>query len=222
MQPDWGFYFHAARYPNALGHPRLDINLAAHPTESHYDPERVTIPVVGANGNREHITISAGWTGNINHRVSIGRLIMEDRVGKQVEAFSFGGDLEIENKKDYTLCIITSDAPILDLVKPQDATTELVSEIESQLARQRIRWNRHESAFEQLLNDSDPLVLCAACLKTARNTIRRLWTLTRQASTQNQLSLIEETIAGMRQQGEWPDDAPELDELLTPPPHLSM
>lgn len=220
MQPDWGFYFHAARYENALGHPRLEINLVSQPTESHYDPERVDIPIIGADGTIENLTVSAGWTGNANHRVSLGRIVMEDRVGKQVTAFSFGGALEIEDKGEYTNCVITSEAPILDLVEPEDEITGLVSEIESQLARQRIRWSRYENRFEQLLNETAPLRLCAAALRSARETFKQLWEETRRSNVQTRLALVEESMANMRQQGEWPGDAPTLDELLAPPDNL--
>lgn len=165
MQHELGYYFHPSSWAHLPGHPQLDVHLYYHPTLRHYDPERADYPIVGSDGSLEKLHLTPNWRGSPNYRIGIGRIILHDRRGKIVEAFSFGGQLTITNQETYTLCTLTSPAPIWGLVTPYCIESDLASEVEALLARQEADWAvHHRPGFSRRLAQLDPWSLFMACL----------------------------------------------------------
>jgi hypothetical protein len=167
-----GYCFYPRRYPNAPGHPRLDIVLRPAPTEQHFDPEWVTLHVLsdrGVPGVFEKLTVRHPWRWPCRrYRLVAGLVTWGDRKGEEVAAFSFGGALAIESEAAYTTCILTSEAPILYVVPRESIATLLAEEVEVLLAEGRAAWIERPEAFQTRLAAVDPLTLYVACLKTLR------------------------------------------------------
>ncbi|MCA9933230.1 MAG: hypothetical protein KC415_04870 [Anaerolineales bacterium] len=214
MDIELGYHF----YPSEIGHPmahsRLDISLFAHPTQRHYDPERADFRVMGLDGGREHLTLSHNWHGPRDYRVCAGRILLHDRKGKLVEAFSFGGKLTIINQDDLTLCTLTSTAPILNLVTSQTAVTRLVSEFEALLARQEAAWVHHPFAFQKKLASLEPDRLFAAGLLSMSHAYAEIPPNARNGNIREEDHIVHELIAALKKHSLWPADLQNLETLL--------
>lgn len=210
-----GYVFYPARRPHAVGHPRLDIFLRTIPTRLHFDPERVEIPALLPAGNVEMLLLYHPWPGTQSYRVYPGRLIVRDRVNKEVEAFTFGGQLEIKTGEDFTVCTVTSEAPILDLGLGQSVAEMLAEEVEILFAEQRAAWGRNLDALEQRLAEIDPLTLYLACTHSLRERFRHY-----PAGEDELIRHFQHLLNTERQQFEeihpLPAQAATLEELLAP------
>lgn len=215
--PNLGYRFYPSSWGLPLSYSRLDVCLHAHPTQAHYDPERADFFVVGAEGVREHLAIGYGCNGPKNYRVCLGRILLHDRKGKVVEAFSFGGQLTITNQADATTCSLTSNAPIFDLAGPETIAMRLVSEIEALLAR----WeacHRDGVPIARRLAKLDAYPLYIASLFTLAYNYERLPSAMRHGYYHNEDHAVREMIALLRKRVQWPADPPTLEELLEPLP----
>ncbi len=162
--PKIGYLYH---YPQ-LDHPtdnfRLDIFVSSVPTEKHFDVQHVHFFIKTPQAAVEKITVVHPWTLQKTARVCAGKVIMEDRYDEKKEAFTFGGDLQIENQAAQTSCILVSTAPILDL---GDATPQQIffaDELEILFAERRAMYPNHH-AYEMQLSKADPFKLYLASLK---------------------------------------------------------
>lgn len=215
--PDLGYRFYPSSWGLPLGYARLDVCLHAHPTQTHYDPERADFFVVGADGVREQLTVAYGWSGAKSYRACLGRILLHDRKGKVVEAFSFGGQLTITTQADVTTCILTSSAPIFDLVGPQTVAMRLVSEIEALLARWQACHHNGVTVARRLAKlDAYPLFI--ASLFTLAYNYERLPATMRHGYYQEEDHAVHEMIALLKKRVQWPADPPTLEELLEPLP----
>jgi hypothetical protein len=106
-------------------------------------------------------------------------VIIEDRIGKAVEAFTYGGSLEIDTNEERTLCTLVSPASILDLSAEDDSLTRLpvthllAQETEILLAERRAAWAHNPEQYDRRLAGSDPASLYAACLQAILEKYRR-------------------------------------------------
>lgn len=166
---DKGYYFYPPAHPHSPGHPRLDIYLRSAPTEQHFDPEQVKFAVVDPLDNGlHHLAVDYFWEGRMEHRLVIGRVTMIDRRGKTAEAFTFGGDLQIQRERDELRCIVKSPAPILSLISDQGVLAMLAQEVEVLLSERRAAWAADLDKYEQRLVAADPAALYFACLAALR------------------------------------------------------
>ena len=164
-----GYFFHPRRDPSDPGHPQLDIVLRDVPTGLHYDPERMQIGVTGVHGEIESITVHHPWRWYIRHYpVCAGRIICWDRKAKAVEAFTFGGELQIEPDEMYTTCTVSSPVPILRLTEGSLIPTMLALEVEILLAERRAAWVHDLGAFEERLATTEPNLLYLVCLEALK------------------------------------------------------
>jgi hypothetical protein len=165
-----GYRFHRKRDPHDPGYPELDIFLHAKPTARHFDPERVDLTIAAMtpqSTGTEHLAIHHGWHGLGHYTVCTGRVILHDRTGKIVEAFTFGGDVHITPEPDLTTVRLVSQAPILELVHeyPPSVPLLLASEMEVLLAQRRAEWARRDPALFKLhLAEANPWTLYRSCL----------------------------------------------------------
>ncbi|MBN1313135.1 MAG: hypothetical protein JXB30_17120, partial [Anaerolineae bacterium] len=170
-----GYYFLPKQYDNAPGRPRLNVVLSATPTGEHFDPENVIYPIAAvANRDRgiEHLIVHHNWLGKKTYRVCAGFVRLTDRRGKSVEAYSFGGDLQINAGRDKTIAKLTSCAPILELsqVRRHYMADVLATEAEVLLARRRATWIRRDLAdYERRLAAVAPEVLYRSCIEALKD-----------------------------------------------------
>ena len=144
-QQELGYLFWPKPYSHSPGHPRLDINVSESPSNMHFDPEEVHLSVVSCSRRDysrpiESLTIHHPWPHESECQVAAGTVIISDRKGKKVEAFTFGGILHIYPNKTFTECCIESDAPILELIEYNPIVMTLVEEVEIILAKRRAAW----------------------------------------------------------------------------------
>lgn len=215
---EFGYHFFPKRYPHAPGYPRLDVDLIDVPTFRHYDPEYLDIPVArntsaGQTPRVEVLKIYHPWTLKGEYKVCAGPVVLTDRVGKEVEAFTFGGDLRIQLEENYTTCSHESPAPILEIKKGDDIPRILAEEMEIILAERRAAWIPNEEDYERRLVKADPLDLYIACLdflreKYEKNSRKEL------PHTHHSLKFIHEEIDVLRKLGVWPFLVPRIDKLL--------
>ncbi len=214
VQHELGYFFHPTRVPKAIGHPQLDIVLRPAPTGRHFDPEKVHFEVACVNGGVESLTVHHPWRWPTHHYcVSAGRVIWRDRLDKTVEAFTFGGSLQIEPCESYTACVLTSPAPILRLVSDADIPTMLALEVEVLLAERRAAWVDDPASIEERVAAADPLVLYYSCLKALKGKFKRLC-LTAIDNRLCQLVLFLNNGNGSHRAWRRPPHIPELSDLL--------
>lgn len=214
MTHDLGYYFHPLSQPGAFGHAQLDINIYDEPTERHFDPVKVHLWVVKGDQELERVTVSHPWTGASPLQIGPGRVTLEDYRDKVVTAFTFGGELEINNCGFHTGCRLNSPAPIIHLVAGQETNTVLVTEFESFLARRRAEWAGNESGFEARLAAIEPLTLFIVGLATVKEHLQHVPTQMRGESYRQELYVVNEAIQMVQQNGHWPASLPTLAELL--------
>jgi len=168
-----GYRFHVTDQATTIGYPSLGVVLHKEPTDHFFDPEHVSLLVTPASINNrpvEHLVVESDWHGGAHYEVCAGRIVLTDREDKTVEAFTFGGDLDIHPSDDYTTATISSSAPILDLSfdnRPPSLSLLLAAEVEVEMAARRAYWSSHKPGeFERRLARlaDNPVQLYQACL----------------------------------------------------------
>lgn len=163
---NFGYAFEPECSPDHPAHTRLRLVLRAHPTRAHYDPEHVTLPILTPAGDLETLRVYHPWPADQTYRAAAGRLIALDRVGKEVEAFSFGGTVRLTAAPDYVLLQLESPAPILALQFPGSVSDHLALAVEGLLAQRRAAADMagQPQRFEARLAQAAPAELYQACL----------------------------------------------------------
>ena len=162
-----GYVFTPPCSPDYPMYRQLDVFLHAEPTELHFDPEVVRFMVTSPIWGTERIKVRHPWQREEEHRVIPNCVVMRDRVNKVIEAFTFGGELQIVTEGDCTRCTLKSPAPIFPLTKGSTVATIFTEEAEILLAERRAVWDAaHPKApFEERLAKVDPFDLYLACLE---------------------------------------------------------
>lgn len=171
-QLELGYRFHVTDQPTTIGYPSLGVILHKEPTDHFFDPAQVSLLVTPAINNQpiEHLVIEPDWHGRSHYEVCAGRVVLTDREEKTVEAFTFGGNVDIHPSGDYTTATISSSAPILDLSyenRPPSLSLILAAEVEVEMASRRAFWSSHKPGeFERRLAQiaDNPVQLYKACL----------------------------------------------------------
>lgn len=216
MSTEFGFYFYPATDTRSHGHPKFAFNLYTQPTGEHFDPEHAVLPGTRPKGGIEHISLSHPWRGgNSNLHICIGRILLTDRLHKKVEAFSFGGTLAISPHEDHTACVLTSTAPIFDLVRPGDTLTNVTSGIEVAIAEQRAHW-KDDYAFEETLATTEPAELYLATLLAHQASLAAIPELAHTPAIRTEVKMVHEMIAAAKEASSI-DNPPSLAELLAAP-----
>lgn len=217
-EPDLGYRFWPKRYPQSAGHPRLDINISSAPSEMHFDPKVVQLSIFTSidriHSHRiEHLKIFHPWPYRSSYHVAPGMLIISDRKDKKVEAFTFGGTLQIDSSDKYTKCMIQSKAPIIEINIASTTVMKMVEEVEIILAKRRIIWVQDVEEFEARLEKIPSLVLYSACLVELQTTIGHSHT--RETSEiQDFNKLIVDEKRSLIKEGLWPEKVPSVSEIL--------
>lgn len=173
-----GYSYAPGQSPNDPGHPRLEIHLRATPTEQHFDPEQIKFLVVAQLERRvEHLLVTYSWDGPTAYRLVAGLVTMIDRRGKTAEAFTFGGELKIQQIENEVVCTVSSPAPILNLVSTRSVPVMLAQEAEVLFAERRAARAAEPDQYEQRLVAADPVALYLACLAALRERFKHYPTL---------------------------------------------
>jgi len=170
--PSLGYILFPHPFSNVPAYKRLDINIFEQPTERHFDPEQVCVEVVSQEGYVEQFNITHPWTLGNEFRAVAGRVILNDRINKQVATFTLGGRLRILSESGCTCCILESSAPIFMLRDFNDLSYRLVNEIEIFLAEQRADYALDVEAYDQFLAQKLPLPLYISILKSILRKLR--------------------------------------------------
>lgn len=166
-----GYSFSPKPHSQSAGHPGLEINISKDPTEMHFDPKTVKLPVFPAIANPkesiEHLTINHPWTHQSMYQITPGILIITDRKGIKLEAFTFGGKIQIitDDDLDTTKCLIESKAPIFEIERKRTTEMRFIEEVEILLAKRHAVSKEHDDIFEMKLAKIPPIVLYAACIE---------------------------------------------------------
>lgn len=165
-----GYILDPKTYPNCPGHPRLTLTLRKTPTEEHYDPETVHVHVVITENHTAPITVRHPWSkGSEKYRVCPGRIYVEDAKQKRLEFYALGGTLTIQSDDQFTVCTLTSPAPIMELSMTPCISELLTEEIEGLIAERKAIWEIAPVEFSKRLSTVDPLRLYLACLLALRD-----------------------------------------------------
>ncbi len=210
---DLGYRFDPAN-PPAQPYDQLSVWIRALPTEHHYDPENVCCQVVSAQEESVTLKVRHPFSGAPAYRVGIGRVTLNDRKGKRVEAFTFGGELQIQPAAAATICIFQSPVPIFALRASNAAAAKFVTEVEVVLARLRADWDsrRAESALNKRLVALPPLTLYVSCLAAVEAQLRLLCAA--DQSAREVLCFIKRERQGLQANGLCAGRAAALNELL--------
>ena len=210
---DYGYYFHSREYSDSPGHPRLDVILRSVPTEKHFDPEKLSIIVASDHRGTEFLRVHHPWPGQDQYRACAGHVILQDRKGKKVEAFTFGGDLRIESEEMLTACFLTSPAPILELIGTSSIPVMLAEETEIIFAKRRADWESDHSTFKDRLTAASPFTLYCICLEALKEKFER-YPSRGNEFIQQFIQFIHVEIKTLHESHEWPLYVPMIDELL--------
>jgi hypothetical protein len=177
MSDDLGFVFHPPIDPRSPGYAALEVRLALEPTMQHFDPESVTLPTATRDGSLGHAVVTHPWRGPDRLDVCAGHITLRDRRRRTVEAFTFGGAVDLTEEAAATRCVVRSDAPILELVPARlpgaDLATWLACEVEALIASRRAHWARDEAEFARRLASVDAADLYQAFLSEIDQRLRR-------------------------------------------------
>ncbi len=214
MQSDLGYYFHPAEKPDVPGHPRLDVSLYPVPTHKHFDPERVTFEIALPEDGIEPVEITHPWPGPSHLRAAVGYIRLVDRRDRVVEAFSFGGSLDVEVLQDHTRCSLASPAPIFHVTDREDLAAFLVSEFEALLAIRRAGWAGDEAGFSRQLAGLDPLLLFAVGLVEVEDRLLQSPITLRGDLYWRMRHTVNGSRSRLQEGGQWPVPLPALADLL--------
>ena len=212
-EKEYGYFFHPRERSGSPGHPQLDVFLRSVPTEKHFDPIKITINVAVESKDIEFIQVHHPWSLLEHYQACSGRVILQDRKGKIVEAFTFGGELRIESKEDVTTGILTSPAPILELTSPSSIPSILAEETEIVFAERRATWEPDHATFNRKLIMADPLVLYCTCLEYLK--IKHEHSHFRHDGVIQHFSqFVRHEIEALQELHKWPEQLPTVGELL--------
>jgi hypothetical protein len=186
----------------------MDIMLRSSPTNIHFDPSRLYLTVVSGENDISHLTITYNGIQLNKYRVVAGPVCIQDRKGKVLHAFTFGGELRIEVEEQEKICTIISTAPIFQFIQP--IAIRFIEEVEIILAEQRAKWENDPHEFETRLAAAEPLVLYAACLKFLINKFE----LSNNKSAQHLVHFIHTEIQALHEEHALHYCVPPLSELL--------
>jgi hypothetical protein len=219
-----GYYFHPRRYPHAPGHPLLDVILRPAPTGRHFDPQEIHLKAVSKHRGVEKLTIRHPWRPANPYRVVAGTVSVRDRTDKVVEAFTFGGDLQVTSDAEGTHCVLTSSAPIIEYLSDPNThgptvTGMLLEELEALIARWHASWDHehHPDEFDERLAATDPLTLYAACLQALREQVEHVPHKAEDDLTRQFVRFLPAEIESLHEMGLWPSYVPPLGELFSTP-----
>jgi hypothetical protein len=212
--PRLGFIFHQPKDPISPGSPRLDVVIQETPSLHHFDPEKLVLNIITADESVSKVTLRHPFYALRNEiRVASGQLVMIDRIGKRVEAFSFGGKLLVESHETFTIFSLESPAPILYLDEMTTLQMRLVDEVKIIFAERRAAWLHDPSKFEKKLAQVEPLMLYASCLQKLEVTLK-CYPCIGNDLVSRMISVVKQEMKRLKLEGVWPPFVKPIEDLL--------
>ncbi len=160
-----GYWFYPPDSRHAPGGNGLDIIIKEIPTNQHFDPLLINLPIKSKAGI-ETLKIHHPWLFGKTYQVCTGLVEMIDRKGIKEEAFTFGGNLTIHSDDKFTRLILESPAPIIDINAADHVKMLFVEEVEILLAERRAALLANKNAYDSRLAEVNPLILYTICVHT--------------------------------------------------------
>lgn len=198
---------------NAPGTSRLEMVIRDSTGTDAYDLEQVTLRIASHEDLPEMTTLSHPWPHTNRQRVCVGHVALQLKTTERIVAFTFGGDLQIQPQDGLTLFILTSPAPILRLEGFDQIPTILANEVAILLAERRGKELPDLERYNRRLADAKPLVLYCACLKALEEKFKD-FSHFESHSMLNFSNFIPLEIEALHAENLWPDQVPDLEELL--------
>jgi len=211
---DLGFTLLPPLHPGSPGYDGLLVVIRKKPTDKHFDPNKLILPLYNEEDEIDWKTLSILSLPEAD-RICPGRVILADRLDKQLEFFTFGGQLKVMTEGEDLLCAIGSPAPILELVEEEETVANwLAAESEAVWAEVRAAWGIQDEEFERRLARADPLALYTATLHTILSRWERNPAL--QEAHQHLWDALSQEKHWLKTQGLWPDKPLTAEDLLAP------
>jgi hypothetical protein len=180
----------------------------------HYDPEQVILNIVNKDGFPDSLTVSHPWhLGEETYRVCVGHVILSDRNGEKVIAYTLGSEMHIKRESKKTHCILESEAPILQLGKMFEIPSLLASEIMILISKRAAAWLPDSSKHQKLLACAEPMELYAACLKALEDKYKT-YKYRKLTHVIELRSFITNEITVLQKINRWPVSVSALEELI--------
>jgi len=210
-----GYVFTPPCAPEYPMYRQLDVTLHAQPAERHYDPEVVRFKVASPIWGTEWIKVRHPWQRTDEHHVLPSCVVIRDRVDGIVEAFTFGGELNILAEGDRTACTLESTAPIFPLNNGSSVSTIFAEEVEILLAERRAVWDvEHPRVlFEERLAQVDSIDLYFACLERFQQVFSH-YPFLQSESMLHFNHFIRSEIQSFRETHRWPLFVTPIEQLL--------
>jgi hypothetical protein len=174
MTQELGYTFSPGRRTSEPGFSSLKIVICIKPSELHFDPKSVSLDVFSQANGVNRLTIHQGGAPGSQYQVMAGPVHIEDKIGKVVTAFCFGGDLTIDaSDPECTICTLSSPAPILGNFSEHSVARILAEETQILLAERRSAWEGKEDEYERRLGSIEPLSLYFACLVSLQERLKK-------------------------------------------------
>lgn len=161
------YKFHPNRRAGSPGYPGLEIVLRDSNKAGPHDLKQAKLWVGKSEGAAEMVTLSHSCCFTKQH-ICVGNIALQLWTDERVVAFTFGGDLQVQQHKDKTLISLTSSAPILLLNKFNRISTILANEAAILIAEIRAEELPDLSVYINKITCIDPLELYCACLKSLK------------------------------------------------------
>jgi hypothetical protein len=211
----WGYHLLSLAHRDSPGHTGLLVAIRKQPTSRHYDPKMVRLPMRDVKGTVTWRTLS--WLSPLagSSQVCLGRVILGDRLDKRIEFFTFGGSLEVTYEPGEMICLLRSEAPILELTGPKETIPNLMAaETESLIAEAHARWGRNDEGFSRRLADIDPFQFYLASLHSILLRYEHVHTL--ELTYHELCEALHREQNWLVTEGLWPASPPMLEDLLAP------
>jgi hypothetical protein len=210
----FGYFFHPSHYRPPLGYAALEVYPARSDTGRYFDTAAALFLVNNGEKTTQMEIAHPFPPAPQRYQVVLGRYYLLAHNGDMVEGVTLGGVLEVETYPDYTRCLFTSTAPILEIEESGGLVATLEVEIEAELARLRAEWTGSDSAFDCRLANCAPLALFAASLNLLDDYLDNH----PQAITPDQVlaerAAVHQAIRALQGAGQWPQPVPTLRELM--------
>lgn len=182
----------------------------------HYDPEELTVHVVDKVGGPREKKFRLSPSIASAQRIGLGRIVLRDRVGKDLEFFTFGGTLSVLSEEEaevvYTM---QSEAPILPLTTErvaEEIPDQFAIEAEALISEARAKWGEDDSGFACRLAEQDALSIYIAVINSVlvryenNRDLRRMYA--------DFYAALHQEKHWLQKEGQWPSSPPIVHQLL--------
>jgi hypothetical protein len=163
----WGYVLLPRPHDTSPGFGGLLVAIRDTPTEEHYDPEHVTLPLGSGRKGASRVTLGRTPAGILPENcLCAGRIDLLDRYHKKVQFFGFGGKVIFCREATETVYAIETPAPLLAIRPPSlNSVPELLAlAAEAALARAHAVWGADSEGFACCVAAQDPLRFYAALI----------------------------------------------------------